>query len=46
MPWEVLVAELKFAVNIFAITKPVKIVKSSNSNINFREGLDRAVSTT
>ncbi|XP_011060752.1 PREDICTED: glutamate receptor ionotropic, kainate 2-like [Acromyrmex echinatior] len=43
--WEVLVAELKFAVNIFAITKPVKIAKSSNSNISFREGgLDRAVS--
>ncbi|KAG5313549.1 NRDC protein, partial [Pseudoatta argentina] len=43
--WEVLVTELKFAVNIFAITKPVKIAKRSNSNVSFREGgLDRAVS--
>ncbi|XP_018315810.1 glutamate receptor ionotropic, kainate 2-like [Mycetomoellerius zeteki] len=33
--WEALVAELKFAVNIFAITKPVKIVKSS-SNIKHK----------
>ncbi|XP_018361371.1 PREDICTED: glutamate receptor ionotropic, kainate 5-like, partial [Trachymyrmex cornetzi] len=43
--WEALVAELKFVVNIFAIKKPVKIAKSSNSNISSREGgLDRAVS--
>ncbi|XP_012061140.1 PREDICTED: glutamate receptor ionotropic, kainate 2-like [Atta cephalotes] len=35
--WEALVAELKFTVNIFAITKPVKIVKRSNRNINSRE---------
>ncbi|XP_018368900.1 PREDICTED: glutamate receptor ionotropic, kainate 2-like [Trachymyrmex cornetzi] len=35
--WEALVAELKFTVNIFAITKPVKIIKRSNRNINSRE---------
>ncbi|XP_018345205.1 PREDICTED: glutamate receptor ionotropic, kainate 2-like [Trachymyrmex septentrionalis] len=43
-PREALVAELKFAVNIFAIRKPVKIAKSSNNNISSRkDGLDRAV---
>ncbi|XP_011064309.1 PREDICTED: glutamate receptor ionotropic, kainate 5-like [Acromyrmex echinatior] len=46
-PWEVLVAELKFTINIFAIRKPVKIIKRSKSNINSKEGgLDRAASTT
>ncbi|XP_012061138.1 PREDICTED: glutamate receptor ionotropic, kainate 2-like [Atta cephalotes] len=44
--WKVLVAELKFTVNIFAIRKPVKIIKRSNSNISSKEdGLHRAAST-
>ncbi|XP_039306223.1 glutamate receptor ionotropic, kainate 2 [Solenopsis invicta] len=46
-PWEALVAELKFAVNIFALTKPVKIAKSSskNSASSLEGGLGRAAST-
>ncbi|XP_011064364.1 PREDICTED: glutamate receptor ionotropic, kainate 2-like [Acromyrmex echinatior] len=43
-PWEVLVAELKFAVNVFAITKPVKIAKSSNISSR-KGGLDSTSST-
>lgn len=46
-PWEALVAELKFVVNIFEVRKPVKIGKSSNSSASSMEGrLDRAASTT
>lgn len=37
-------AELKFAVNIWAVTKPVKIAKSS-SGASSTGGLDRAAST-
>ncbi|XP_011879931.1 PREDICTED: glutamate receptor ionotropic, kainate 2-like [Vollenhovia emeryi] len=45
-PWEALVAELKFAVNIFAVKKPVKIAKSNNSSASSMEGgIGRAAST-
>ncbi|KAL6255077.1 hypothetical protein P5V15_013411 [Pogonomyrmex californicus] len=45
-PWEALVAELKFAVNIFETTKPVKISKSRSSSANSMEGgFGRAAST-
>ncbi|XP_018368899.1 PREDICTED: glutamate receptor ionotropic, kainate 2-like isoform X2 [Trachymyrmex cornetzi] len=44
-PWEALVAEFKFAVNIFEVTKPVKISKSSNSSASSMGGLGRAAST-
>ncbi|KAG7201434.1 hypothetical protein KM043_004194 [Ampulex compressa] len=43
-PWEALVAELKFAVNIWAETKPVKISKSSGTS-SMEGGLGRAAST-
>ncbi|KAK1127273.1 hypothetical protein K0M31_003817 [Melipona bicolor] len=44
-PWEALVAELKFAVNIWAETKPVKISKSSGAS-SMEGGIDRTASTT
>jgi len=45
-PWEALVAELKFAVNVFAETKPVKMAKSRNGSASSMEGgLGRAAST-
>ncbi|KYN07195.1 Glutamate receptor, ionotropic kainate 2, partial [Cyphomyrmex costatus] len=44
-PWEALIAELKFAVNIFEVTKPVKISKSNNSSASSMGGLGRAAST-
>ncbi|XP_018315808.1 glutamate receptor ionotropic, kainate 2-like [Mycetomoellerius zeteki] len=44
-PWEALIAELKFAVNIFEVTKPVKISKSSNSSASSMGGFGRAAST-
>lgn len=44
-PWEALVAELKFAVNIWAVTKPVKIAKSSSGASSIDGGLGRAAST-
>ncbi|XP_018059496.1 PREDICTED: glutamate receptor ionotropic, kainate 2-like [Atta colombica] len=44
-PWEALVAELKFAVNIFEVTKPVKISKSNNNSTSSMGGLGRAAST-
>ncbi|EGI59306.1 Glutamate receptor, ionotropic kainate 2 [Acromyrmex echinatior] len=44
-PWEALVAELKFAVNIFEVTKPVKISKSNNNSASSMGGLGRAAST-
>ncbi|KOC67298.1 Glutamate receptor, ionotropic kainate 2 [Habropoda laboriosa] len=43
-PWEALVAELKFAVNIWAETKPVKISKSSGTS-SMEGGIGRAAST-
>ncbi|XP_043794555.1 glutamate receptor ionotropic, kainate 2-like isoform X3 [Apis laboriosa] len=43
-PWEALVAELKFAVNIWAETKPVKISKSSGTS-SMEDGIGRAAST-
>nr|XP_033338694.1 glutamate receptor ionotropic, kainate 2-like isoform X2 [Megalopta genalis]XP_033338703.1 glutamate receptor ionotropic, kainate 2-like isoform X2 [Megalopta genalis] len=43
-PWEALVAELKFAVNIWAETKPVKISKSSGTS-SMEGGIGRTVST-
>ncbi|KAK9303590.1 hypothetical protein QLX08_004755 [Tetragonisca angustula] len=44
-PWEALVAELRFAVNIWAETKPVKISKSSGAS-SMEGGIDGAASTT
>lgn len=44
-PWEALVAELKFAVNIFAETKPVQIKSSNSSASSVEGGLGRAAST-
>ncbi|XP_072764014.1 glutamate receptor ionotropic, kainate 2 [Anoplolepis gracilipes] len=45
-PGEALIAELKFAVNIWATKKPVKIAKSSSSSASSLEGgLGRAAST-
>lgn len=38
-------AELKFAVNIWAVTKPVKIAKSSSGASSTEGGLGRAAST-
>ena len=43
-PWEALVAELKFAVNIWAETKPVKMSKSSGTS-SMEGGIGRAAST-
>ncbi|XP_029035806.1 glutamate receptor ionotropic, kainate 2-like [Osmia bicornis bicornis] len=43
-PWEALVAELRFAVNIWAETKPVKISKSSGTS-SMDDGIGRAAST-
>ncbi|XP_017883266.1 glutamate receptor ionotropic, kainate 2-like [Ceratina calcarata] len=43
-PWEALVAEFKFAVNIWAETKPVKIAKSSGTSSVADGGLGRAAS--
>ncbi|XP_003706416.2 glutamate receptor ionotropic, kainate 2 isoform X2 [Megachile rotundata] len=43
-PWEALVAELRFAVNIWAETKPVKISKSSGTS-SMEGGIGRAAST-
>ncbi|XP_076230629.1 glutamate receptor ionotropic, kainate 2 isoform X2 [Nomia melanderi] len=43
-PWEALVAELRFAVNIWAETKPVKISKSSGTS-SMEDGIGRAAST-
>ncbi|KAL0124641.1 hypothetical protein PUN28_006479 [Cardiocondyla obscurior] len=43
--WEALVAEMKFAVNIFAVTKPVKIAKSSSASSNMEHRIGRAAST-
>ncbi|CAK9806372.1 Glutamate receptor ionotropic, kainate 2 [Anthophora quadrimaculata] len=43
-PWEALVAEFKFAVNIWAETKPVKISKSSGTS-SMEGGIGRAAST-
>ncbi|XP_076246197.1 glutamate receptor ionotropic, kainate 2 isoform X2 [Calliopsis andreniformis] len=43
-PWEALVAESKFAVNIWAETKPVKISKSSGTS-SMDGGIGRAAST-
>ncbi|EZA54693.1 glutamate receptor ionotropic, kainate 2 isoform X2 [Ooceraea biroi] len=43
-PWEALVAELKFAVNIWAVTKPVKIIKSRSAS-SMEGGHGRAAST-
>ncbi|KAF3424205.1 hypothetical protein E2986_01263 [Frieseomelitta varia] len=44
-PWEALVAELRFAVNIWAETKPVKISKSSGAS-SMEGGIGGAASTT
>ncbi|CAL1681831.1 unnamed protein product [Lasius platythorax] len=44
-PREALMAELKFAVNIWAVTKPVKIAKSSSGASSTEGGLGRAAST-
>ncbi|XP_011170993.1 glutamate receptor ionotropic, kainate 2 [Solenopsis invicta] len=44
-PREALVAELKFVVNIFALTKPVKVAKSSNNSASSIEN-GRAASTS
>ncbi|XP_018339843.1 PREDICTED: glutamate receptor ionotropic, kainate 2-like isoform X1 [Trachymyrmex septentrionalis] len=44
-PWEALIAELKFVVNVFEVTKPVKISKSSNNSASSMGGLGRAAST-
>ncbi|XP_076280538.1 glutamate receptor ionotropic, kainate 2 [Lasioglossum baleicum] len=43
-PWEAMVAELKFAMNIWAETKPVKISKSSGTS-SMEGGIGRAAST-
>ncbi|XP_078053651.1 glutamate receptor ionotropic, kainate 2 [Augochlora pura] len=43
-PWEALMAELRFAVNIWAETKPVKISKSSGTS-SMEAGIGRTVST-
>ncbi|XP_076667724.1 glutamate receptor ionotropic, kainate 2 isoform X2 [Andrena cerasifolii] len=43
-PWEALVAEFKFAVNIWAETKPVKMSKSSGTS-SMEGGIGRAAST-
>lgn len=43
-PKEALIAELKFAVNIWATKKPVKIAKSSGAS-SLEGGLGRAAST-
>ncbi|XP_032663311.1 glutamate receptor ionotropic, kainate 2-like [Odontomachus brunneus] len=40
-PWEALVAELKFAVNVWAVTKPVKIGKTNSSASSVEGGLGR-----
>ncbi|XP_014473269.1 PREDICTED: glutamate receptor ionotropic, kainate 2-like [Dinoponera quadriceps] len=39
-PREALVAELRFAVNIWAMTKPVKIAKTNSSTSSVERGLD------
>ncbi|XP_029168161.1 glutamate receptor ionotropic, kainate 2-like [Nylanderia fulva] len=44
-PKEALIAELKFAVNIWAETKPVKIGKSSSGASSTEGGIGRAAST-
>ncbi|XP_015599874.1 glutamate receptor ionotropic, kainate 2 isoform X2 [Cephus cinctus] len=44
-PCEALIAELKFAVNIWAKTKPVKVAKSSSGTSSAAGGLGRAAST-
>ncbi|KAM0731072.1 Glutamate receptor ionotropic, kainate 2 [Formica fusca] len=44
-PKEALIAELKFAVNIWATKKPVKIAKSSSGASSMEGGLGRAAST-
>ncbi|XP_053977682.1 glutamate receptor ionotropic, kainate 2-like isoform X1 [Hylaeus volcanicus] len=43
-PWEALVAELRFAMNIWAETKPVKISKSSGTS-SMEGGIGRGAST-
>nr|QHN69187.1 ionotropic receptor 5 [Sirex nitobei] len=43
-PCEALMAELKFAVNIWAETKPVKVAKSSSSSDSTTGGIGRAAS--
>lgn len=40
-PREALVAELKFAVNIWAVTKPIKIAKTNSSASSVEGGLGR-----
>ncbi|KAL0124437.1 hypothetical protein PUN28_006343 [Cardiocondyla obscurior] len=46
-PWEALVAEIKFTINIFVVTKPVKIAKYSSSSATSMENrFGRAVSAT
>jgi len=45
MPREALKAELRFAMNIWAMKKPVKIAKSSSGASSLEGGFTRAAST-